>query len=103
MSHKPRNIPKIENEGLHKDLQRELHKSYTRIYTRSYMIIYTTFEVLRIKIASEGTLVQMADTKPSVTSTKELQNHQRVLINKCHLPKSQGGPLNHELGSIIPT
>ena len=52
----------------------ELHKSYTRIYTsiytKSYIIIYTTFEVLRLKIATEETLVQMGVTKPSVTSTK---------------------------------
>ena len=57
-------------------LQKDLHKSYTRIYTiiyiRSYIIIYTTFEVLWLKIASEGTLVQMRVTKASVTSTKDL-------------------------------
>ena len=99
MSHKPRNLPKIEIWGLHKDLQKELHKSYTR----SYIIIYTTFEVLRLKIVSEGTLVKMGVTKLGVTSTKELQNHQRGLINKCHPPKHQGGSLNHDLGSIIPT
>ena len=69
----------------------------------SYKSIYTTFEVLTIKIASEGTLVKMGVTKPIVTSTKELQNHQRGSTNKCHPPKHHGGPLNHELGSIIPT
>ena len=85
--------------GLHKDL----HKIYTRIYTRSYMSIYTTFEVLRLKTASEGKHVQMGVTKPSATSTKELQNHQRGSINKWHPPKHHGGPLNHKLGSIILT
>ena len=65
--------------GLHKDL----HKSYTRIY----ISIYTTFEVSRLKITSEGTLVQMGVTKPSVTSTKELQNYQRGSINKWYPPK----------------
>ena len=74
MSHKPRHLPKIEKGGLHKDLP--------SIYTRSYIIVYTTFEVLRIKIASEGKLVQMVVTKPSVTWTKELQNHQRGSFNK---------------------
>ena len=43
-------------------------------YTMIYIIIYTTFEVLRLKIISEGTLVQMGVTKQSVASTKELQN-----------------------------
>ena len=80
-------LPKIEKGG----------------YTRSYIIIYTTFEVLRLKIDSGGTLVQMGVTKLSVTSTKELQNHQRGSTNKFLPPKRQGGPLNHELGSIIPT
>ena len=70
-------LPKIEKGGLHKDFPKDLRKCYTSIYTRSYKIIYTTFEVLRIKIASERTLVQMGVTKPSVTSTKELKNHQR--------------------------
>ena len=65
--------------------------------------MYTTFEVLRLEIANEETLVQMGVTKPSVTSTKELQNHQRGSVNKWHPPKHQGGPLNHDLGSIIPT
>ena len=90
----------IRKRGLHKDL----HKSYTlKIYTRSYISIYTTFEVLRIKIASDRTLAQMGVTKPSVTSTNELQNQQRGSINKWNPPKHQGSPLNHELGSIIPT
>ena len=66
MSHNPRNFPKIEKGGLHLDL----HKSYTSIYTRSYIIIYTTVEVLRLKIASEGTLMEMRVIKPSETSTK---------------------------------
>ena len=64
----------------------------------SYIIIYTTFEVLRLKISSEGTLVQMGVKKPYVTSTKELQNYQRGSINKWNPPKNQGVPLNHELG-----
>ena len=75
----------------------------TSIYTRSYIIIFTNFEVLRIKISIEGTLMQMGVTKPSVTSTKDLHNHQRGSINKWHSPKHQGDPLNYELGSIIPT
>ena len=75
MSHKPRHLPKITKGGLQKDS----HKSYTRICT--------TFDVLRLKIASEGTLVHMGVTKPNVTSTKELQNHPRGLINKWHPPK----------------
>ena len=61
------------------------------------------FEVLRLQIASERAFVQMGITKPSVTSTKELQNRQNVLINKWNPPKHQGVPLNHELGSLIPT
>ena len=67
MSLKPRNLTKIEKGGLRKDL----HKSYTSVCTRSYIIIYTYFEVLRLKIMSEGTLVQMGVTKPSVTSTHD--------------------------------
>ena len=55
-------LPKIEKGGLHKDL----HKSYRRIYTRGYIIIYTNFEVLRVNISSEGTLVKMGVTRPSV-------------------------------------
>ena len=66
MSHKPRNLSKIEKGGLHNDLHKYLHKSYTR----SYIIIYPIFEVLMLKIVSERTLVQMGVTKPSVTSTK---------------------------------
>ena len=65
-------------------MHKDLYKSYTRIYTSiymSYITIYIAFEVLRLKIVSEGTLVQMGVTKPSVTSTKELQNHQMGSIN----------------------
>ena len=56
-------VPKIAKGGLNKDLHKDLHKDYTRvytsIYTRSYIIIYTTIDVLGIKIYSEGTLVKM--------------------------------------------
>ena len=71
MSHKPRHLPKIEKGGLQKDLHKSYTRNYTSIYTKSYIIIYTNFEMLRIKIASEGTLVQMGVTKPSVTSTND--------------------------------
>ena len=38
---------------------------YTGIYTKSYISIYTNFEVLTLKISSEGiTLVKMGVTKP---------------------------------------
>ena len=76
--------------GLHKDLHKSYTRIYTSIYTRRYIIIYITFEVLRLKISNEGTLVKMRIKKPSVTSTKELQNHQRGSINKCHPLKHQG-------------
>ena len=89
--------------GLHKDLHKSYTSIYTIIYTRSYINIYTMFEVLRLKIDSDGTLVQMGVTKPSVTYTKELKNHQKGSIKKWNLAKHQVGPLNHDLGSIIPT
>ena len=54
MLHKLRHLPKITKVGLYKD--------FTSIYTRRYIIIYTNFEVLRLKIASEGTLVQVGVT-----------------------------------------
>ena len=76
LSHKPRNLPKLEKRGY--------TRIYRSIYKMSYMSIYTTFEVLRIKIANEGILVKMGVTKPIVTSTKELQNHQRDTFDKWY-------------------
>ena len=102
MSHKPRHVPKIIKGGYTRIYTR-VTQGFTQVFTQGVTFIYTTFEVLRLKIASEGKLVQMVVTKPSLTSTKELQNHQMGSINKWHPPKHQRGPLNHEFGSIIPT
>ena len=65
-------FPKSKRGGYTRIYTRIYTSIYTRLYIRSYISIYTTFEVLRLKIASEGTLVQMGVTKPSVTSTKKL-------------------------------
>ena len=90
--------------GFTQEFTQELQKEiYISIYIRSYIIIFTTFKLLRMKMTSEGTLVKKGVTKPSVTSTKELQNDLMGSINKWHPPKHQGGPLYHELGSIIRT
>ena len=96
-------FPKQKSGGYIRIYTRNYTRNYTSSYTSSYIIIYTTFEVLRLKITSKGTLMQMGVTKPSLTSTKELQKQQRGSINKWNPSKHQGYPLNHELGSIIPT
>ena len=82
--------------GLHKDLHKYLHKEL-----HNYL---HNFWGVKAKNSEWGnTFVQIGVTKPSVTSTKDLKNNQRGSINKWHPPKHQGGPVNYELGSIIPT
>ena len=54
MLQKTRHLPKIEKEGLLK----EIHKP-------------------RNKVANDGTLAQVGVSKPRVTSKKDLKTHQR--------------------------
>jgi len=72
--HKPRHLHQLEKGG------------YTRIYKRSYIIILRKFLGVETKISIEETLWEMGVTKPSVTSQRSLQNHQRGSINKWTHP-----------------